>query len=100
MFDSDINAAALSHFFFGRSDWPLLLSCFACLWEKVPDAEGDLLKQVGSDAMESFARSWPLRDGIVPHPSVMVKAYRAKQSPKVARRMKRKADMMSPSEAT
>jgi hypothetical protein len=38
-FPDDATASALSHFFFARHDWGLLVSCFACLWGEVADKE-------------------------------------------------------------
>ena len=36
-FDPDVSAVSLSHAFFGRADWALMFSCYACLWSEVFD---------------------------------------------------------------
>ena len=77
VFDSHTSAGALSHFFFGRVDWPLLLSCFACLWHEVEESEGDVADLAGSDVLRDYAFSWRLRNHIAPHPAVLLADYRA-----------------------
>ena len=90
-FESHTSAGDLSYFFFGRTDWPLLLSCFACLWHESCEFEGDQSVLVGSETLHSFATSWWQRNGIAPHPSVLLADYRASLVPKAARSSKKRA---------
>ena len=89
-FDSDLSAGALSDFFFGRADWPLLLSCFACLWHETAAEESDVADLVQSENLPSFAFAWRLRNGINPHPSVLLADYRASHPPKATRISKKR----------
>ena len=88
-FDANASAGALSHFFFGRVDWPLLLSCFACLCHD-KKAVGDEAELVASDDMLSFATSWRHENGIPPHPTLLLADYRDRHSKKVPRRSKKR----------
>ena len=83
-FDPMTSAGALSHFFFGRADWPLLLSCFACLWHETIDSCDGVCELAGSEVLHSFAFSWRLRNGIAPHPSVLLADYRASKKKRAA----------------
>ena len=90
-FPPSTSAGAVSHFIFGRFDWPLLLSCFACLWHESCESEGDQSELVGSETLLSFATSWWQRNGIAPHPSVLLAAYHAASlSPKAPRSSKKR----------
>ena len=53
-------------------DWPLLLSCFACLWHEAAESEDDVVELAGSESLQVFWFSWRLRNGIAPHPSVLL----------------------------
>ena len=98
-FESHTSAGALSHFFFGRVDWPLLLSCFACLWHESCESEGDEAELAGSEALHSFAKSWRLENGIAPHPTVLLADYRGSPLKKAARSSKKRvADKISTSD--
>ena len=90
-FDSSTSAGAVSHFIFGRVDWPLLLSCFACLWHESCESYGDQSELAGSESLFSFATSWWQRNGIAPHPSVLMRDYRASISPTPPRSRKKRA---------
>ena len=82
-FDDKEPASALSHFFFGRSDWPLLLSAYACLWHEAVEYMGDdVCELAGSESVHTFAFSWRLRNLINPHPSVLLTEYRASRPEK------------------
>merc|ERR1712078_227151 len=37
LFQPDVSAAAASLCIFNRTDWAVMLSCFACLWQEVVD---------------------------------------------------------------
>ena len=89
-FESQTSAGAVSHFFFGRVDWPLLLSCFACLWHECCEAGGDESELARSETLLVFARSWRDQNGIAPHPYVLLADYRASLSPKVPRICKKR----------
>ena len=67
-------------FFFGRVDWPLLLSCFACLWHETLEADKDTAELAESEALHSYAFSWRLRNGIAPHPSRLLADSRARRA--------------------
>ena len=84
-FEPNTSAGALSHFFFGRVDWPLLLSCFACLWHETLEIHCDAAELAGSEELRSYAFTWRLRDAIAPHPSVLLADYRARHEPKKTR---------------
>jgi len=74
-FDDHIGAGALSQFFFGRDDWPLFLSCFACLWHDTIECHTDAEQVAGSDGLYNYAYWWRLRNGIPPHPCVLLQDY-------------------------
>ena len=95
-FDASTSAGQVSHFIFGRVDWPLLLSCFACLWHESCESEGDQSELVGSETLHSFATSWWQRNGIAPHPSVLLADYRASLEPKAARSSKKRPAVATP----
>ena len=90
-FDSTTSAAAVSHFIFGRSDWPLLLSCFACLWNESYAKDGDQSKLAGSESLYLFATTWWQQHGIAPHPSVLLADYRKSLLPNTSRKGKKRA---------
>jgi len=80
-FDDMEPAAGLSDFFFGRSDWPLFLSAYACLWHEAVEYMGDdVCELAGSESVHGFARSWRQRNSINPHPSVLLTEYRLARS--------------------
>ena len=35
-------------------DWPLLLSCFACLWHEAAESEDDVVELAGSESLQDF----------------------------------------------
>ena len=76
VFDCDVNASALSYFFFGRTDWALFLSCFACLWGEVHESDTDVDDVVKSEALLEYAAAWRKKNGIAPHPSVLLHDFR------------------------
>ena len=88
-FESHTSPGALSHFFFGRVDWPLLLSCFACLWHESRSV-GDEAKLAGSEALRIFAKNWRVEHGIAPHPTVLMADYRGSLVKKRAARGKKR----------
>ena len=90
-FESSSSAGAMSYFIFGRVDWPLLLSCFACLWHESYESDGDQSELAGSETLSEFATSWWQRNGIAPHPSVLLADYRDSLSPKAPRKSKKRA---------
>ena len=65
-------------------DWPLLLSCFACLWHEAAESEDDVVELAGSESLHDFAVSWRLQNGIAPHPSVLLADYRDQHPAKKA----------------
>jgi len=75
-FDENTPAAGLSDFFFRPTDWPLFLSCFACLWKETLQADGDVEQLAGSEALRTFALEWIERNGIPPHPTVLLAEFR------------------------
>ena len=89
-FESQTSAVAVSHFCFRRPDWPLLLSCFACLWHECCEAGGDESELAGSEALLVFAKSWREQNGIAPHPFVLLADYRGSFSRKVPRIYKKR----------
>ena len=90
-FGENTSAGAVSHYFFGRVDWPLLLSCFACLWHEscVIEGWGDQSELAGSGSLYEFAKALWKRSGIAPHPSVLMTEYRATMSPKAPKQSPR-----------
>ena len=82
-FESHTSAGDLSYFFFGRADWPLLLSCFACLWRE-SRSEGNEVELAGSEALHAFAKSWRKENGIAPHPTNLLASYRGSPMKKTA----------------
>ena len=90
-FDSSLSAGEVSYFIFGRVDWPLLLSCFACLWYESYESDGDQSVLAGSHSLYLFATAWWHRNGIAPHPTVLLADYRESLSPKATRKSKKRA---------
>jgi hypothetical protein len=80
-FPNDATAAALSHFFFVRHDWGLLLSCFSCLWGEVVDKEAalrpvdEMCDIVGSADFANFVDERRQELGISVAPYVAMRDY-------------------------
>ena len=73
----------LSHAVFGRADWAILLSCFACLWSGVVEefvdtgawTLSDLLEVLRSGKLTSHVASYKSAHGYAPHPYVLFENY-------------------------
>ena len=76
-------SVALSQAVFGRADWAIMLSCFACLWaevvEKFVDTGAwkleDLLEVLRSGKLPSHVRMYTQAHGCAPHPWVFFDIY-------------------------
>ena len=100
IFNSDVVACAASRCIFQRDDWAMMLSCFACLWNKVKEKvvdEGvmsltDLLDTLRGWEFREFVREWILEHNVVPAPFTVTSAYLEKIGiwrVKPARKLKR-----------
>ena len=81
--ETTVVSVAFSHAVFGRADWAIMLSCFACLWgevvEKFVDTGAwklnDLLEVLRSDKLTSFVAVYTQAQGFAPHPCVLFEIY-------------------------
>ena len=80
IFEPDVVAAAASATVFGRTDWAVMLSCFACLWHEVKEKFVDagkieldvLLEKLRSSDTADFLVDWKNKHGFSPHPHTFV----------------------------
>ena len=80
IFEPDAVAAAASAAVFGRTDWAVMLSCFACLWHEVKVKYVDagkmeldvLLAKIRSTDTVDFVVDWKKKHGFSPHPHTLV----------------------------
>ena len=87
-------SVALSHAVFGRADWAILLSCFACLWSEVVEkfvdtgawTLSDLLEVLRSGKLTSHVASYKSAHGYAPHPYVLFEIYVLSDPPRVYKR--------------
>ena len=86
--DTDVVSVALSHAIFGRTDWPIMLSCFACLWSEVVTRLveskvwklADLLSLLRSGKLSSIVADYRQAHGFAPHPFVLMEIYMQSQT--------------------
>ena len=77
----DVIAAAASLLMFDRTDWAVMLSCFACLWQEVVDKFIDtimvdlesLTAYLGSPAAAESVAAYTTKWGYPPHPHTLVR---------------------------
>ena len=81
--ENTVVSVALSQAVFGRADWAIMLSCFACLWaevvEKFVDTGAwkleDLLEVLRSGQLTSPVAVYTQAHGFAPHPWVFFDIY-------------------------
>ena len=81
--EDTVVSVALSQAVFGRADWAIMLSCFACLWaevvEKFVDTGAwkleDLLEVLRSGKLASPVAAYTQAHGCAPHPWVLFDIY-------------------------
>ena len=79
----DSPSVSFSHAVFGRADWAVMLSCFACLWSEVIAKFVDtgvltmsgLLDLLASDELPAIALRYRQTHGIAPLPIVLLEGY-------------------------
>ena len=87
--ETQVNCVALSHAVFGRTDWAIMLSCFACLWSEVVSKRVDkgewsidkLLELLRSGRLSSIVAEYKQAHGYAPHPFVIMEIYYDKKHP-------------------
>ena len=82
-FDSSWSAADISNFIFGRPDWGMLVSLFACLWHDAVALKGTshqaLLKDIETGAYERAAAALRSSCDHNVHPAVVVRELLARK---------------------
>ena len=76
IFEPDVIADQASECMFGRTDWAVMLSCFACLWHEVKEKFVDtgkigldvLLEKLRSKDAADVVADWKKKYGLSPHP--------------------------------
>ena len=76
----DVSAAAASKCMFDRTDWAVMLSCFACLWQEVVEKFintsmvdlNRLTEYLGSPAAAESVAAYIRKWGYPPHPYTVV----------------------------
>ena len=81
--ETHVVSVALSHAVFGRTDWPIMLSCFTWCWSEVKSKSVDkeqwskdkLLELLRSGRLSSIVAEYKQAHGYAPHPFVMMEIY-------------------------
>ena len=81
--DNSAISVSLSHAVFGRTDWAIMLSCFACLWSEVVRKRvdtgemslADLLYLLRSGKLSSIVAEYKQAHGYAPHPLTLMEIY-------------------------
>ena len=81
--DTHAVSVALSHAVFGRTDWAIMLSCFACLWSEVVAKRvitkewslEELLELLRSGRLSSIVAEYKQAHGYAPHPFTLLEIY-------------------------
>ena len=108
--ETHVVSVALSHVAFGRTDWAIMLSCFACLWSEVVSKRVDtdqwnmhkLLELLRSGTLSSLVAEYKQEHGYAPHPFILMKIYAKKHlgeldlPPTLRRKPKREAPRQTP----
>ena len=76
-------SVALSHAVFGRTDWAIMLSYFACLWSEVVTKRvitkqwslEDILELLRSGELSSIVADYKRAQGFAPHPFKLMEFY-------------------------
>ena len=103
-------SVALSHAVFGRTDWAIMLSCFACLWSEVVTKRvytkqwslRDLLELLRSGRLSSIVAEYNRTQGYAPHPFKFMEIYEKSHPgvldshPTPRTKVKREADGQAP----
>ena len=86
-FDNSMSAAEVSDLVFGRRDWPLFVSLWACLMNDVflktssPSANALLLKKIRSPQCGGVSGELRARRGHAAHPALVIQELDRRASP-------------------
>ena len=108
--ETHVVSVALSYAVFGRTDWAIMLSCFACLWCEVVSKRVDtdqwnmhkLLELLRSGTLSSLVAEYKQEHGYAPHPFILMEIYDKKHSgelnlpPTLRMKPKREAHRQTP----
>ena len=108
--ETHVVSVALSYAVFGRTDWAIMLSCFACLWCEVVSKRVDtdqwdmhkLLELLRSGTLSSLVAEYKQEHGYAPHPFMLMEIYAKKHlgeldlPPTLRRKPKREAPRQTP----